>query len=319
MIVAKDLTRQFGPLFATRSMNFTIPQGGVVGFLGPNGAGKTTTIRMIAGYLPPSAGQVSVNGVDVATAPQAARRQIGYLPESTPLYPELRVKEYLDFRGRLVGLRRPDRRKAIESALSRCALQDVGSRLIHQLSKGYRQRVGLAAALLHDPPVIILDEPTVGLDPTQIRAFRQLMRDLAGEHTVLLSTHILPEAELSCDRLLLIHRGEVQAQGTIAELRDQADARCVVESAAAIDDLVRPLPGVTGVSSRRGPDTWYTTQITTTGDGGAVAEQIGAAVSAAGIALRELRRERPSLEQLFVRTIAGSDEHHQPSGSEDAA
>ncbi|MCZ6834594.1 MAG: ABC transporter ATP-binding protein, partial [Planctomycetota bacterium] len=196
MIVAQNLTKRFGRILAVDNLNFEIPQGQVVGFLGPNGAGKSTTIRMITGFLPPTAGRVLIDAHDVALHRRWVRSRIGYLPESAPLYGEMRVREYLKYRSKLFGVPRGKRKSAIDEALDQCGLKDVQRRPISQLSKGYKQRVGLAAALLHDPPVLVLDEPTVGLDPSQIREVRALIRKLAGSHTILVSTHILPEVEL---------------------------------------------------------------------------------------------------------------------------
>ncbi|MHC4992571.1 MAG: ABC transporter ATP-binding protein, partial [Planctomycetota bacterium] len=200
MIKAHGLSKKFGNFTAVDSVEFEIPQGAVVGFLGPNGAGKTTTIRMICGYIRPTTGRALIDGIDVARHARRVQQRLGYLPESAPLYTEMRVQEYLAFRGRMLGLRRAERRRSMGLAIDRCRIEEVRRRPIGQLSKGFRQRVGLAAALLHEPPILILDEPTAGLDPAQMREVRALIRDLAGRHTILLSTHNLAEVELSCDR-----------------------------------------------------------------------------------------------------------------------
>ncbi|MHC4429237.1 MAG: ABC transporter ATP-binding protein, partial [Planctomycetota bacterium] len=213
MIVAHRLTKSFGRFKAVDSVDFEIPSGAVAGFLGPNGAGKTTTIRMLCGVLRPTAGRAVVDGLDVRTERQEAQRRIGYLPEAVPLYGEMRVREYLEFRGRLFELTRSARRTGVEAAMSKVGLTEVARRPIGQLSRGYRQRVGLAAALVHDPPVLILDEPTVGLDPAQVREVRRLIKDLAGDRTVLLSSHILAEVELICDRIVMLAAGRVRAAG----------------------------------------------------------------------------------------------------------
>ncbi|MGL6075581.1 MAG: ABC transporter ATP-binding protein [Fimbriiglobus sp.] len=219
MIAVENLTKYYGEYPAVRDISFEVPRGRVVGFLGPNGAGKSTTMRILAGYLSPTSGRASIAGHDVFSSPIAARRNIGYMPESCPLYPELRVEEYLRFRAGLKGLGWGSRRKRIEYVLERCWLQDVRRQLIGTLSKGYRQRVGLADALLADPPVLILDEPTAGLDPTQIRETRKLIRELGTQHTMLLSTHILSEVEMTCDTVIVIYQGQVAEQGSLADVR----------------------------------------------------------------------------------------------------
>lgn len=219
MILVDHLTKYYGEYPAVRDVSFEVPKGRVVGFLGPNGAGKSTTMRILAGFLTASSGRVTIAGKDVFTDPVEVRRQIGYMPENCPLYPELRVDEYLKFRAGLKGLGWGARRKRIDYVLERCWLTDVRRQLVGTLSKGYRQRVGLADALLADPPVLILDEPTAGLDPTQIRETRKLIRELGREHTMLLSTHILTEVEMACDSVIIICQGKVAEDGTLAEVR----------------------------------------------------------------------------------------------------
>jgi ABC-2 type transport system ATP-binding protein len=219
LIEAVGLRRSYGPVQAVRDVSFSVGRGEVVGFLGPNGAGKSTTLRMIVGYLGPSGGSVRVNGYDVVEQPLEARQAIGYMPESAALYPEMRVTEYLSFRARLKRLPRADIRTQVERALHKARVADVAQALIGTLSRGYRQRVALADALLGDPPLLILDEPTAGLDPNQIHGVRQLIRQLGAEHTVLLSTHILSEVESTCSRAIVIDRGRLVAEGSIAELR----------------------------------------------------------------------------------------------------
>ncbi len=225
MIEARRLTRTYGRHRAVAGIDFRLEGGGVYGFLGPNGAGKTTTLRMITGCIPPTSGELTVDGVDVVRDPLAARRRIGYLPESTPIDPGSRVRDYLRFRADLAGVPRRDRAAAIDRAITACDLESVRRRFVRQLSKGFRQRVGLAAAILHAPPVLVLDEPTVGLDPRQIVEVRRLVRRLAGEHTVILSTHILPEAESVCDEILMFAGGRIRARGRLSELRQGDDGR----------------------------------------------------------------------------------------------
>lgn len=219
MIEVDNLVKYYGDYPAVRGVSFSVPKGRVVGFLGPNGAGKSTTMRVLAGFLTATSGRASIAGFDVFRDPIQARRQIGYMPESCPLYPEMRVGEYLKFRAGLKGLGGGERRKRIDYVMQRCWLKDEKKQLIGTLSKGYRQRVGLADALLADPPVLILDEPTAGLDPTQIRETRKLIRELGQEHTMLLSTHILSEVEMAADTVIIIYQGRVVEQGTLDEVR----------------------------------------------------------------------------------------------------
>lgn len=214
MLEVCHLSKDYGPFHAVKDISFTANAGEVVGFLGPNGAGKTTTMRLITGYLPPSAGEVRVDGLTVRTNALEAKRRIGYLPELPPIYPELTVNEYLSFVGRLRHLPSRQLAGAVERACKRTALSDVRHRVVGHLSKGYRQRVGIAQAILHDPPLLILDEPTAGLDPRQILETRQLVRELAGNHTVIISTHILSEASTTCERVVIINRGELVAVDT---------------------------------------------------------------------------------------------------------
>jgi len=219
MIVVENLVKYYGEYQAVRGVSFEVPKGRVVGFLGPNGAGKSTTMRCLAGFLTASSGSARIAGYDVFSDPIRARRQIGYMPESCPLYPEMRVTEYSKFRAGLKGLGWRDRRKRMDYVLEKCWLKDVKRQLVGTLSKGYRQRVGLADALLADPPVLILDEPTAGLDPTQIRETRKLIRELGQEHTMLLSTHILSEVEMAADTVIIIYQGQVVENGSLDEVR----------------------------------------------------------------------------------------------------
>lgn len=221
MILVSHLTKYYGDYAAVRDVSFDVPKGQVVGFLGPNGAGKSTTMRILAGYLTATSGQASIAGLDVFWQPVEVRRRIGYMPESCPLYPEMRVVEYLRFRAGIKGLHGGEAKKRVEYVLGRCWLRDVRRQLIGTLSKGYRQRVGLADVLLNNPPVLILDEPTAGLDPGQIRETRKLIRELGREHTILLSTHILSEVEVTCDRAIIINRGQVVASGRLVDLKPE--------------------------------------------------------------------------------------------------
>ncbi len=224
MIEARSLSKRYGDVVAVDAVDFTVGRGEVVGFLGPNGAGKTTTMRMLTGFLPPSDGTALIAGHDIFGDPLAARRAVGYLPESPPLYPEMTVERYLDYVARIKDVPRAKRREAVARAIERCGLKQVAWRVIGTLSKGFRQRVGLAQAIVHDPPVLILDEPTVGLDPLQIQEIRALIADLASprqgenQHSVILSTHILAEVEAICRRVIMIHQGHKIVDAPLSEL-----------------------------------------------------------------------------------------------------
>lgn len=307
MIVVEHLTKWYGPVLAVDDLCFEIPAGEVVGFLGPNGAGKSTSIRMITGYLPPTAGRCTIDGIDVLNDSRNARRKIGYLPESTPLYNEMRVSEYLHFCGRLFGMPRGQRIKRIEEVTTRCGLAHNKRRVIGQLSKGNKQRVGIAQALLHDPPVIILDEPTSGLDPQQTLAFRDLITELRGQHTIMLSSHILPEIERAADRVIIIANGKVVAQGTPAQLRDQASrgGAILVETNASpqqIIDLLRPIPAVANIDPHRIGE-WTRATITAKDDTD-LRELVGYALTQQGHRIRELHLSAPTLERYFVEAVA---------------
>jgi len=246
MIAAKHLSKRYGDLLAVHDVSFDVAKGEVVGFLGPNGAGKTTTMRILTGFLPPSDGQAVIDGHDMFEDPLAARRSVGYLPESPPLYPEMDVQGYLTFVAKLKDVPRKERREAVSRALERCGLKDVRRRVIGALSKGFRQRVGLAQAIVHSPPVLILDEPTIGLDPIQIREIRGLIADLASpkggetQHTVILSTHILPEVEAICRRVILIHRGSKVVDSPLSELTQGGRSLEQVFAQQTARDLAAP-------------------------------------------------------------------------------
>ena len=249
LVEVKHLTRYYGTLQAVKDVSFTIRQGEVLGFLGPNGAGKTTTMQIISGNLAPSGGSVTIAGHDLLENPRAAKAAIGYLPESPPLYRELTVDEYLDYCAALNHIPRAQRKQAREHAKERCGLSDAGRRLIGNLSKGYQQRVGIAQAIIHLPPVVILDEPTVGLDPIQIREIRALIRELGREHGVILSTHILPEVQTTCDHVQIINNGELVLNESIQGLEHHMKAASITlacHQPPAIEALEK-LPGVKSV------------------------------------------------------------------------
>lgn len=321
MIVVRSLTKRFGSFQALDSLDFKVPEGSVAGFLGPNGAGKTTTIRLISGFLTPTRGSVSVGGLDVQTRRREVQRLLGYLPEAAPLYGEMRVREFLKYRARLFGVERGRRKRATDLVVKRCSLEEVERRPIHQLSKGYRQRVGLAAALLHQPPVLILDEPTVGLDPAQIREVRGLIRELAARHTILVSTHILQEVELTCDYLIMIARGRIQAHGTLDEVRSRGlqTSKYVVETdSRKADQILRDLAGVDDVHTMPLESNWRRLTLTASAKAGDLREAIAAALAQATCTVRELRREVPSLEHLFVQMIADAEAEHASSEARSA-
>ncbi len=236
MIEVRDLTKVYGDIAAVRNVSFTVAQGQVLGFLGPNGAGKTTTMRVITGFVPATSGTVRVAGFDVFTESAEVRRRIGYLPENPPLYSDMSVSTYLRFVARIKGLSRTEVPEAMERVIEACGLSDVSERLVGHLSKGFRQRVGLAQALIHDPPVLVLDEPTIGLDPKQIIEIRTLIRKLAGQRTVILSTHILPEVSQICEKVVIINRGKVALEKSLEELKAAGSLEDVFLAATARED-----------------------------------------------------------------------------------
>jgi ABC-2 type transport system ATP-binding protein len=317
MVLVDGVYKSFGHIHAVQGISFELKPGQIAGLLGPNGAGKTTTIRIITGYILPDKGRVLIGGYDTIDNAKDAHRRMGYLPESTPLYPEMRVIDYLAFRGKLFGLPRHIRQRSIEHVLTRCWLKDVRTRRISKLSKGYRQRVGLAAALLHNPPVLILDEPTNGLDPAQIRETRQLVRELAAERTMLISSHILPEVEKLCDRVIIIAGGKVRADGApmalIREAGDQGTYLVQAKGGRLGDDerLIRvwsSLPYVHGVR-RTNPDRpgemadWTNWAISSKKGAPDLREAIAASAMQHGILLREIRTDAATLERVFLKLV----------------
>jgi ABC-2 type transport system ATP-binding protein len=312
VIEAWNLTKDYGTVVAVRDLSFAVEKGEIVGFLGPNGAGKSTTLRILAGFLGPTSGRVRIAGHDIAEAPRAARRALGYMPESAPLYPELRVIEYLLFRARLKEVPSKKQRAAIGSAMERAGVAHMAGTVIGHLSKGYRQRVALADALVSDPPLLILDEPTAGLDPNQIREVRSLIKALAGERTILLSTHILSEVEATCERAIVIDRGRLVAEGSIDALRARQHSSALSVrvrdphsgSEAAIGRvsglILREASADLEASSRR------TLRIVLNegADPETTIEALVRALTEAGIGIHALVPEQASLEQVFSELTA---------------
>ncbi len=316
MIEINHVSKSYGSHMAVRDVAATIRPGEVTGLLGPNGAGKSTLLRIITGFLAPAQGSVAVCGHDTLRASHAARSHLGYLPETLPVYPEMSVRGFLLFRASIFGIPGGQRRAAVNSAVERCWLTDVSSKRIGHLSKGFRQRVGLAAAILHNPRVLVLDEPTSGLDPSQITQVRELIRSLAAQRTVLFSSHILPEVEQTCDRVLIMARGCLLADGTPSDLiaRHAADAPLIARFAGgrggdahAAAACAQALPGCGVQPDRPRPGT-FTVHIPPA-FAGDPCEALSRHAAARGLLLTELRRERPSLEQVFLRVIS------QPDGS----
>jgi len=308
-IEVSRLVKTYGGTTAVNDISFTVARGEIVGFLGPNGAGKSTTMRILTGYLPATSGSVHLCGLPVATRPDEVKRRIGYLPENNPLPEDMRVSEYLYFRGRLKEVSRRQLGPRIDEVLEICDLKRVRHRIIGQLSKGYRQRVGIAEAILAEPPVIIMDEPTIGLDPHQILIVRDLIASLRGRMTVIISSHILPEIEVTCDRVLIINQGRVVAQGTPAELRREifgqssyvlevaGDPAALATALAAVDPGLRAAPAEETAAA--GAEEFRRLRLTT-----ARADELGdgivAALAAAGCRVRAIGREHPSLEDVFL-------------------
>jgi ABC-2 type transport system ATP-binding protein len=315
VIRVDELTKAYGQTLAVDRVSFEVDRGQIVGFLGPNGAGKSTTMKILTCYMPPTSGGATINNFDIFHQSEQVRENLGYLPENVPLYTEMKVEEYLDFRGRLRKMPRDERRKRIDYVCDRCWLEPVRKRLISHLSKGYRQRVGLADALLHDPPVLILDEPTVGLDPTQIRESRKLIKELGGKHTIMLSTHILPEVEAVCDRAIVIAGGRIVAQGTPDELRKsrQMSARVLVECRGPRAEVETTLSRVSGVGQVQmlesvahtgGANGQYVVAALRPKEGYDIREEVARTVIQHGWPLREIRLESATLEEFFVEVTA---------------
>lgn len=303
LIEADHLYRYYGKHCAVNDVSFTLKRGEVLGFLGPNGAGKTTTMQMLCGLLAPSAGQITINGIKLASQPALAKQSLGYLPETPPLYKELTVREFLRYCAQLHGIGKAGLPKAIAHAQARCGLQDVGQRLVGQLSKGFQQRLGLAQALLHNPDVIVLDEPTVGLDPLQIHEVRALIRELGQDHGVILSTHILSEVQETCSHVQIIHQGRLVLNERVEGLNGRSDTGILQISTrlAADAKLLAAIPGVIRIETVTANRLQIHYQ--TSAD---PSPQLTATIIAHGWGLQELTPIKPSLEDIFINLTQAS-------------
>ncbi len=326
MISVKELTKRYARNTAVEHISFEVEKGQIVGFLGPNGAGKTTTMRMLTCFLPPTSGTATVAGFDVLEQPLEVKKRIGYLPETPPLYPEMRTVEYLTFVGKLKGLSGSELRQRIDSVCERCAITDVKNKLLGKLSKGYRQRVGLAQAIIHNPEVLILDEPTAGLDPKQINETRELIRSLAGNHTIILSTHILPEVEQTCEKVIIINKGKLVATDSVSNLQSRARGveSMLVEVAGRNGDLdatkaqqkLEQVSGVSRVVFKERRENRSVFEVESRKDQ-FIRGDLARAVVQAGWDLNELRPASVSLEEIFLKLT--TDQSGEPAQKAAAA
>ena len=305
MIEVQHLTKRYGPFTAVDDVSFKAERGEILGFLGPNGAGKTTTMRVLTGYMPPTEGKAIVAGYDVLEQPIEAKRRTGYLPETPPLYPDMTARDYLTFCARIKGVPRSERTSRVGTVMERTRIADVADKHCGKLSKGYRQRVGLAQALLHNPEVLILDEPTAGLDPKQIIETRELIKELGGDHTIILSTHILPEVSQTCNRIVIINRGRVVAVDTpdnlTARLRGSETMYVQLDALGAdAGNALSTLPGVTRVSESDRRDSIIGYEVESE-SGRDIRRDLAASIVGHGWGLLELRPMRLSLEEIFLQ------------------
>jgi len=315
MITVKELTKRYARNTAVDHISFEVAKGQIVGFLGPNGAGKTTTMRILTCFMPPTSGAATVAGFDVLEQPMEVKKRIGYLPETPPLYPEMETAEYLKFVGQLKGLSGAELKKRIDYVCERCAIADVRNRLIGKLSKGYRQRVGLAQAIIHNPDVLVLDEPTAGLDPKQINETRDLIKDLAGSHTIILSTHILPEVEQTCEQVVIINKGKLVATDSVRNLQARARGAesMVLEvggrngnlEPASVQQKLERVSGVSRVVCKSQVDSRAVFEIESQ-KGRLVRGDLARAIVESGWDLNELRPAAMSLEEVFLQ-LTGKD------------
>ena len=312
MIDVRNLTKRYAGTTAIEDLSFSVKKGDIVGFLGPNGAGKSTTMRILAGFMPATSGSVRVGGFDVSHQTREVHRILGYMPENNPLHHDMRVKEYLKFRARLKGLRGKFMRQRIDYVLDRCSLRDVKRRIIGQLSKGYKQRVGLADALVHAPELIVLDEPTIGLDPNQIRSVRELIKSLAGKHTVLISTHILYEVEMTCNRVVIMNNGRLIASDSTQNIQRllSGGEQIVMEVAAPKSTLQRAFSSIPEIAEFEiNPlDDGFCRSVLTPKNGSDLREYLSEMARLNDWNLRELSRGRHSLEDVFVHMTGSGEE-----------
>ncbi len=314
MIEVKNLTKRYGVRTAIDNVSFDVGKGEILGFLGPNGAGKTTTMRVLSGFLPADLGRAVVAGFDVFEKPLEAKRRVGYLPENPPLYTEMTTNSYLRFVAKIKGVRNADIERRSSYVKERCGLTEHGNRLIKHLSKGFRQRVGLAQALIHDPDVLILDEPTAGLDPKQIIEVRELIRSLGGDHTIILSTHILPEVSMTCERVIIINNGRIVAVDTPENLTSQLDGGQRVElefsgPAPALEVSLNEITGVKRVSGVGDSEDGRHQRLVVESEGSEEIRHLMArAVLQSGCELYQLRTERMTLEEVFLKLTTEEEE-----------
>lgn len=302
MISVQHLTKKYGSFTAVNDISFEVAKGEIIGFLGPNGAGKSTTMKILTGFLPPTSGQAKIGGFDVFTQSIEARKRIGYLPENTPLYTDMKVGEYLRYRAALKGVPYSKVRERVDDVLDLCQIADREKQLIGALSKGYRQRVGIADALVHDPDLLILDEPTIGLDPNQIRTVRELIKNLGQKRTVLISTHILPEVEIMCSRVIVIHKGKIRATDTAENLlknhRSVGELRLEAKAGDGAANALAQIPGVKDVAEEKdGEWSTFTLRLDAKAQPG---EEIMRLASDRRWAVRELHQKRATLEDVFA-------------------
>ena len=311
MIKVSNLSKKYVGKPAVDNISFNVESGEIVGFLGPNGAGKTTTIRMLTGYIPPTSGTALIGGYDIFLNSLIAKQKIGYMPENVPLYDDMRVREYLLFRAELKGLRGQDVRKHMNEALELCSIKDIKSQMISSLSKGFRQRVGLADALINKPPLLILDEPTNGLDPSQIRSFRELIKELAENHTILISTHILSEVELTCDRVLIINKGKMIGNNTPLELSEKIKSSTTISLELKsqdhdIRDTISNISGIKKVTLEKEEDDWKFFRIRVD-YGNDLREEIMNLGNKRNWLIREIHYQRSNLEDAYIEMIQNKD------------
>jgi ABC-2 type transport system ATP-binding protein len=316
MIKVESLTKRYARTIAVNNISFEVDKGRIVGFLGPNGAGKTTTMRVLTCFMPPTSGTARVAGFDVMEQPLEVKKHIGYLPESPPLYPEMEVVEYLEFVGRLKGIPKSNLARRIDEVTERCAIGDVRTKLLGKLSRGYRQRVGLAQAIIHNPDVLILDEPTAGLDPKQINETRRLIKSLAGDHTIILSTHILPEVEQTCEQVIIIDKGKLVATDSVENLTHRLRGSEIVAvevasrngplEAAEVQRRLEQVPGVSRVVFKETRQNRQRFEVESL-QGRSVRGELARSVIEAGWELYELHGTALSLEEIFLQLTASED------------